>query len=287
MNTKKGFTLIELLVVISIIAVLMSILMPALGKVREQAKTTICKTNQNSIGKMLMLYGNDNKDSYPMGFDSTGSGLPRTGSWNFAIEPYMEQKGNNKTAGVFTDQSEVRACPSAPYKDNTIYSLGEGNAGWWTFWTSDSKNNKIHYGSYGFNRWMYDCPQQWPAGGAQNGMQSGGPIAWNWKKTSLIQSPYNVPVLFDSWYSNVMPTDRNRAPSQSGQVYEGATALQGMGMVCIDRHKNLQNNVLFADMSVNQVGLKELWTLKWHREFDTSTSYERWNTTGEWPDWMK
>ena len=56
MKKSKGFTLIELLVVISIIAVLMAIMMPALGKVREQAKTLVCKTHLNQIGKASTMY---------------------------------------------------------------------------------------------------------------------------------------------------------------------------------------------------------------------------------------
>jgi prepilin-type N-terminal cleavage/methylation domain-containing protein len=288
MKRRNGFTLIELLVVISIIAILMAILMPALAKVREQAKVTICMTNQNSISKMLMLYANDNNDSYPMGFDSTGSGCPRNGSWNFAIAQYMDDPGSTNSNGVEIDMSEVRACPSAPYKTTTDFTLGNGNVGWWTFWNSDSTDSTIHYGSYGFNRWMYDCPTSWPWPNAiRDGYQSGGDIKLNWKKVSFVQNPYNVPLLFDSWYHNAMPTDRDRPPQQSGQVYEGGNALSGLGRVCIDRHKNLKNNVLMADMSVQKVGLKELWTLKWHRQFDTSTSYDRWNNTDGWPDWMR
>ena len=49
-RVTKGFTLIELLVVIAIIAVLLAIIMPALRKVRETAKETICKSNLRNIG---------------------------------------------------------------------------------------------------------------------------------------------------------------------------------------------------------------------------------------------
>lgn len=62
---KSGFTLIELLVVISIIAVLMSILMPALTRVREQARKTVCSTRLRDIGAAFHLYRADNNDKLP------------------------------------------------------------------------------------------------------------------------------------------------------------------------------------------------------------------------------
>jgi prepilin-type N-terminal cleavage/methylation domain-containing protein len=63
MKSKKGFTLIELLVVIAIIALLLSILMPSLSKVKDIAKNTICQTNQRSVFQALATYaaGNDNR----------------------------------------------------------------------------------------------------------------------------------------------------------------------------------------------------------------------------------
>lgn len=57
---KKGFTLVELLVVISIIALLLSILMPSLAAVREQAKAVVCSSNMKSLMLILQLYSEDN-----------------------------------------------------------------------------------------------------------------------------------------------------------------------------------------------------------------------------------
>ncbi len=64
---KKGFTLIELLVVISIIALLVSILMPALNKAREQARKTVCANNLRSNVLALRIYSGQNNDKLPAG----------------------------------------------------------------------------------------------------------------------------------------------------------------------------------------------------------------------------
>ena len=62
---RRGFTLIELLVVVSIIALLVSILLPALAKAREQAKRTVCLVNQKSIAMALVMYAKDWDDYFP------------------------------------------------------------------------------------------------------------------------------------------------------------------------------------------------------------------------------
>ncbi|MHC4175033.1 MAG: type II secretion system protein, partial [Planctomycetota bacterium] len=55
MVQRNGFTLIELLVVIAIIAVLMAILMPALERVREQARGVACMSNQKTMGLAYVM----------------------------------------------------------------------------------------------------------------------------------------------------------------------------------------------------------------------------------------
>ncbi len=65
MKHKSAFTLIELLVVISIIAILISILLPALAKAKRQTKLLTCSTNLKQLGTTLSVYTVDHKEYFP------------------------------------------------------------------------------------------------------------------------------------------------------------------------------------------------------------------------------
>ena len=63
-----------------------------------------------------------------------------------------------------------------------------------------------------------------------------------------------------------------------------------MNLVCIDRHSGYVNTLFIDCTTVRKVGLKELWTLKWHRTFDNKTNV--WTKGGgvqpeDWPEWMR
>ncbi len=68
MSKLRAFTLIELLVVISIIAILMAIMMPALSKVRNQALYIVCQSNLKNYGAAGIMYLQDNESKFPNSF---------------------------------------------------------------------------------------------------------------------------------------------------------------------------------------------------------------------------
>ena len=101
----RAFTLIELLVVVSIIALLVSILLPALGKARQAAKRTICTVQVRQIGLAMMYYAADNRDTYM--FYNDKSVWPATELWTTYLIWYQKL-----IAGDYFEGTEALTCPS-------------------------------------------------------------------------------------------------------------------------------------------------------------------------------
>ncbi len=103
----RGFTLIELLVVISIIALLVGILLPALGAARKSAQNMLCLANERQIGIGCWAYSNDNGGVFPPAWSGASD-------WGVIINAYMAASGNS-TYAKKGDKANTEAlqCPSA------------------------------------------------------------------------------------------------------------------------------------------------------------------------------
>ena len=111
---RRAFTLIELLVVISIIALLIAILLPALGKARESADLSQCLVNHRQVGSGLVSYAVDNKGQFPMAPNQGGNGLPYFYVHN-AFNPDGTKFNLAKTIlDYLADDPRIFVCPLAP-----------------------------------------------------------------------------------------------------------------------------------------------------------------------------
>jgi len=115
----KGFTLIELLVVIAIIALLLAILLPALGRAKEQAQKTRCLANLKQIGLAMHLYANDYNYLLPRAELRPGVAI-YTGidmRWPVLYMPYVGGL-SDKFENYY--ELEIYDCPSYPLKEQTV-----------------------------------------------------------------------------------------------------------------------------------------------------------------------
>jgi prepilin-type N-terminal cleavage/methylation domain-containing protein len=249
MRKESGFTLIELLVVIAIIALLLAILMPSLQRVRKQAQTVSCMSNMKQWSYCWHMYLDESDGKFP-----TGAGA--SGDWPEMLRPYYKDRG------------ALTLCPSAkkPYTDGGRVPFGAwrwqaGGGGWTDF----EDKTGADYGSYGMNEWLGDRPED------------------NYWKDRNQKKAGNIPLFFDCVFLDTWPSHTQGPPPADGIV----ELPNEMHLVCINRHDGITNAV-FLDLNVRKVGLKELWTFNWNRNFDI---HGPWTKAGgaapqDWPQWM-
>ncbi len=173
-----GFTLIELLVVISIIAVLMSIMMPALRKAKEQANTIVCKARQRDIGLAINFYLSDNKGllmaSWPVGNEITSGRHESYYHWFSRLAPYYDRKEGRTTSGYY--DYDLLRCPT----QDKLTAIAKSQ----TNIINPTPDVEIigYRGIYGYN--LYFCQRE-------------GFADYQWRKLADINQPGTLPLIGD------------------------------------------------------------------------------------------
>ena len=265
MKPRATFHKKDLVVASTCVAFLLISLGAIGGRSRARAKEIVCLSNLHQWGSVFQMYTDDND-----GYFSTGivisAGWHR-GQWIIGLRPYVEANTNLLRCPEATRLHPDRYGWGGPFNTYKMPMAGTGG-------TIGGEEP-----SYGANCWLYNPPQGVAA-------IQGRPTEWNWR-TAAVQGADSIPVFADSMY-------RGGGPRESGTQgyppqYDGQWLGYGREMMhfCINRH-NGAIDVLFMDWSAGKIGLKQLWTLKWHRQFNTAGP---WTGTGgahpsDWPAWM-
>jgi len=261
LNAQRGFTLIELLVVIAIIALLMAILMPALQSVKKQAKTVICQSNLKQWGTIFAMYTDDNNGFFPRRTQSGGRWI------NVLFDYYYREE-------------KIRVCPMAtkikvptypPGASSTLEAGGDTFTSWGKVgMTPNEQWGPIGtYGSYGINHWVYLAGQD-PLYGQS--------AKYYWR-TVNVKGGADIPLFLDCWFFCGGPENDDTPPSYDGERL--APHVESMNRFCINRHQQGINGI-FLDYSARKVWLKELWHVKWARNFEINAPSPHWETEAPW-----
>jgi len=284
LRDREAFTLIELLVVISIVVLLVALLLPALHRVRRQAKAVMCQSNLRQWGIACAQYVLDYDNHMPLSDSYRGatagtwdptSDWDRT-FWHNLLRPYCGQKQGIDLCPM------ANKChpPGGPIGYSALNNIGRTFMAWGRYAVMTPN------GSYSANDAALYCPPVPEVYDRKN------LHLWHWGGPGRDRPAAGIPFLLDGiWYSS-MASNFGDPPEvevedaldnlHTGYSFGG---IQGM---CINRHIAGVNG-LFADFSVRKVGLKELWTFPWYRNCDTTGP---WTKAGgavpsDWPAWMQ
>lgn len=273
----KGFTLIELLVVIAIIALLLAVLVPSLGKAKEQARKMICGANLTQLAKGVEMY----EMSYKYRRMSVRNSAADTDLyWMGKLADYM---GDDAYGEQFRlgQKIDVLICPSAPYNrftPNATVANGGGN--------QDTLANPS--GQYG----TAQMPWEWRRSTTMSTLGGYGINGWlvydYYYETNALYTPYyykewlSVPPGVPLFTCAVWPIQWPRGggpttdlPPMWSLMGSPTAELPGdtdnMRRACINRH-NRTVNTITRDLSVKNTALQDLWQLRWHVNYKIPTS---------------
>jgi prepilin-type N-terminal cleavage/methylation domain-containing protein/prepilin-type processing-associated H-X9-DG protein len=264
-SARRAFTLVELLVVIGIIAVLVGILLPTLGRARKSARTTACLSGVRQLCMAMQQYMNDNGGQFSPYYNGSG-GTQFQISWMAQLVKPQQLNG-------------VRLCPEAMDAPNPKFSAITNNPGG-AFYAWGPKGNALQdpnsgkslTGSYCLNGYLLRLHSSGNNGSLVAGSQAGS-------KDRLLVPPFRnsseTPVLSDGVWSTGWPKETDAVPDN---LYDPARLnganmdinYSNMARICVARHF-FAINVGYLDGHAATVPLPELWQTRWHRQWVAPT----------------
>jgi prepilin-type N-terminal cleavage/methylation domain-containing protein/prepilin-type processing-associated H-X9-DG protein len=250
-----GFTLIELLVVISIIALLVGILLPALGAARRTAQSAVCKSNLRQIAIAITAYSTDNKDfipnlrqftnpndlSNPTDFDT---GESQAVSWWTSL---LATGGYGATPEMFVDP----AFDSAELNDDSIREANMNNA----------KDYRWRNSDYGINAYVYAARRRDVSLPLNNPQFPTAIGAKGWERSiredEMRRTSQHLAVV-DTWHAVADPGSPKYTPGIRQRGYYWVSGLDDGFTYPHARHSGTSMNIGWGDAHVSGFSVKDI-----------------------------
>ncbi len=256
--SHTAFTLIELLVVISIIALLLSIMTPALGKAKKSAQAVLCSSNLRTWGQIFSIYAAENNGKFPTWGDTN------------ATSGYVFTEMAKFQYGRDFNDNKMLLCPTArklpQVGDNThmTHELGGQGYAWMLNPAMMATSEFGSHSSYGENLWIrkmaFPSILNDPA-------QSQYYDERTWQRMDTMKNANKVPLLLDArwqgaWADNIR-TSQLKVPAKETRFYNSQN-WSAINCFVMRRHKD-GVNIVFGDGSAGPVQAEDLWKLKWNK----------------------
>ncbi len=266
--TGRVFAVLGIVLPVLVFCAMFVILLPAPQRFKKQARSVACISKLKHWGLYFSMYAEDHNGRFMAGFTAQ----PQANGWVSALGNYYKW------------DDEFTCCPNAtkPWVDKYgVDSDAEGSGvGVTMAWGYMNQGHwkKPMKGSYGINGWVVD-PQP-----GREPHPARGNSGYFWRGPSVAGAGY-VPLFLEAQHYTGMPLHNDTPPSYSGEKWNNSAQ---MGRFCLDRHDGFVS-CLLLDYSARKIGLKELWKLKWHRDYNTEGPWTLAASVqpSDWPEWMR